>query len=274
MSQSSPKIIVSMTTSPSRLPLIVRTLLSIIQQYPKPHKIYVNIPDIFTKTGESYPDPYEIFKDYKDIFKDIVVWNYCGEDLGPITKLQGVLDQIPIDEDTWIITIDDDIMYLNGLIDLYFRTMVTFKNKKCAYGLSGVVYNSNKLINIYSNDNVHILEGYGSVCYHRSFFPKTWDKYFAKCLENNDVKIRDDIIISNWLSLNKIGRQVVTVPWNNRKLMWANKCILDYDNRTDSLHIGNKIESLNTNVERYKLAIKYMKENELLCDELKQTTII
>jgi hypothetical protein len=272
MSQLNQQFIVSMTTSPTRLPLLGKTLFSIIRQYPKPYKIYVNIPDVFTRTGESYPDPYEIFKEYKDIFKDIVVWNYCGEDLGPITKLQGVLDQIPVDEDTYIITIDDDILYLNGLIDLYFRTCLAFKTKQCAYGLSGFVFKSNTISHVFSNDNVHILEGYGSACYHRSFFPKSWDKYFGKCLEDKNVKFSDDIIISNWLSLNKISRQIVSAPWINHKLMWSNKCILDYGKLADALHNGD-IGGLNTNINRYKLAMIYMKENDLLCDELKPMVI-
>ena len=92
----SSQIVVSLTTSPSRIYLIEETLMSIINQNVKVDKIYVNIPPIFKRTGESYPDPKLIFKNNQQIL-DNVVWNTNCDDIGPITKLCGVLNIIDSD---------------------------------------------------------------------------------------------------------------------------------------------------------------------------------
>lgn len=264
------KMIVSLTTSPTRLPLIGETLDSIISQVPKPYKIYVNLPKVFERTGETYPDPNILFKEQMETtYKNLVVWNNCGKDLGPVTKLQGTLNIIPEEEDCWIITIDDDIKYLPGLIELFYATILK-TGRKDAMGLCGFIYYNNRINAKFSNDPVNILEGYGGCCYHRSFFKKSWNTYLKKCLENNDARLSDDIIISNWLSLNKIRKMIVAAPWINRKLMWSNKCILEYGNKEDALHNGantNQVE--NNNANRYERVKIYLNEKKILSDEFK-----
>ena len=252
-------IVVSLTTSPKRLPLIGATLDSIINQSVKPSKIYVNIPPIFKRTNEKYPDPKTIFGDK---YNDIVIWNNNCEDLGPITKLQGTLNIIDQDDDTWIITIDDDILYLKYNIELYASCLDKIKNyKNNAYGLSGFIWHANAIQAQYENGATHILEGFGSVCYHRSFFPnKSWNSYLNICLSDNYCKFSDDIIISNWLALTKINRVVVSTPWVNRRMMWANSCILEYGNMKDALHNGGEL-----NLEGNNNATRYNKVKQFLC---------
>jgi len=258
-------IVVSITTSPKRLPLIEETLRSILSQNVKPSKIIVNIPPIFKRTGEPYPDPKEIFKDNAEIMGDNILWNTSCEDVGPITKLQGALGVINENDDTWIVTIDDDIKYLQYTIELFSICSLRIRDKN-AYGLAGFNWLNDMIIPVYDNNACHIIEGYGSCCYHRSFFPdKSWNSYLKKVLENDSCKFSDDVIISNWLSIKNIARVVVGAPYINRKLMWANKCILDHGNDIDALHNGGEIgESAQSNIVRYSKVKQYLEEIHLL----------
>jgi hypothetical protein len=267
------QIIVSLTTSPKRLPLLEKTLDSIVQQNIKPNKIYVNLPLVFERTQEVYPDPNLIYQ-YKPEYKDIVVWNRNCQDIGPLTKLQGVLEEIDETQDVWIITIDDDIVYLPYTIEVYAMTVQRLEGgnrpKTSAYGLAGFIWHQNQLIPQHENSMVHILEGYGSVCYHRSFFPnKSWKTYVQKCMEDNHCKFSDDLLISNWLSLTNKRRTIVSTPWNNRRVMWANNCILEYGNGPDALHNGGdlKLETCNNNVTRYMKSKEFLKSVHLLAKE-------
>ena len=285
----SSQIVVSLTTSPSRIYLIEETLMSIINQNVKVDKIYVNIPPIFKRTGESYPDPKLIFKNNQQIL-DNVVWNTNCDDIGPITKLCGVLNIIDENDDVTIITIDDDIKYMQYTIELYKQCILRLNNK-FAYGLSAFKWINGRIIAEFENSLTNVLEGYGSCCYHRSFFRnKSWNSYLNKVLENSDCKFSDDIIISNWLSLNNIHRIAVSSPVVNRKLMWAHGSILEYGNDLDALHNGAKLfkdsevkdsevkdsevkdsevkdKILKNNVTRYIDAKKYLKSIFLLCKE-------
>lgn len=259
-----PKIIISLTTSPKRIYLLEKTLLSIINQNIKPDQIYVNIPPIFKRTCESYPDPLLIFT-HQELFKDII-WNKECEDNGPITKLSGVFNLINEKEDTWIITIDDDIKYLQYTIELYMNC-ITKMDCKNAYGLSGFKWINEKMVSIYENEIANVIEGYGSCCYHRSFFPnRPWNNYLKKIIEDKNCRFSDDLIISNWLALNFIKRYVISTPYINRKLMCKNKCILDYGTTKDALHNGGEL-SLQNNKLRYFEAKQYLRSLFLLSKE-------
>jgi hypothetical protein len=263
------RIVVSLTSSPKRLPFLNETLDSIIVQNVKPEKIYVNLPPTFKRTNESYPDPTTLFKD-KPEYKDVVVWNRNCEDLGPVTKLQGSLNEINENEDVWIVTIDDDIKYMQYTIELYYATILKFNSTKTiAYGLSGFFWMEDYSIRAqYENSLAHILEGYGSVCYHRSYFPKSWNTYLNKCLENNSCKFSDDVVISNWIALRKIQRLVISSPWTNRRLMWNNGSILDHGNDKDALHNGGATNVIHdTNVNRYANVKNHLSKIKLLSPE-------
>jgi hypothetical protein len=127
-------------------------------------------------------------------------------------------------------------------------------------GLSGFVYKDNEINPVYGIHNVQVIEGYGSVLYHRSFFKGAWNSYLNICLQNKDLKLSDDLIISNWLALQKINRLQVAAPWVNRKLMWDTGCILEYGaDDKDALH-----KQGGGNTGRYARAIKYLLRINLL----------
>jgi len=264
-----PKFVISLTTSPKRLPHIGETINSMYRQNVKPDKIYLNIPPIFKRTSETYPD--EIPEKLKNAF-DNIVWNVVDEDVGPATKLHGALQLIPEDENVWIITIDDDILYLPYTIEMYARLIMALHPDipPFAMGISSFSIVNGALKPIFDYGPTDVLEGYGSVCYHRKFFTKSWKTYLYKCIEDQNCRLSDDLFISNWLSLLNIKRIHMSIPWVNRKIMWANKCILPYGNDEDALHNGAGVESLetNNNIVRYSKAIAYLYTFKLLSKEL------
>lgn len=280
---TTPKIIVSLTTSPSRLPLIAETLLSILRQ--NPTEVVLNIPSVFLRTNERYITAGAfrelMVKTNKEIVDymeaGVLTWNDCEEDVGPITKLTPILNRIPFEEDCWILTIDDDIRYLDGTIDLYRDTILKRikDGEKVAMGMTGFRFMNNLIYAVEVNDYVEILEGYGSVCYHRSFFPnRSWSHYVKLIIKESCCKFSDDLVISNWLALNNIKRLLVSAPWVNRRMLWTNKCILGYGNQKDALHNGGagivttKRDYKDSNVERYQNAKRYLFDNKLLSKEL------
>jgi len=282
------KLIVSLTTSPSRIPLIGNTLLSMLRQ--NPFQLILNIPSIFQRTNETYMTE-DVFIDMMKencidlneyFVKGVLKWNSCGEDLGPITKLAPIINNIPFEEDCWIVTIDDDIEYLDGILDMY-RDTITKKIKngeKVAMGMTGFRFMNNYICAVESNDFVEVLEGYGSVCYHRSFFPNhTWTQYVNHIIKDPCCKFSDDIVISNWLAMNNIKRLLVSTPWVNRRMIWSNKCVLDYGNQSDALHNGGagivgSVNAPDTNIQRYHKAKKYLLEKKLLSKEFSASSLL
>ena len=257
-----PKIIVSLTTSPTRLPLLRETLDSVLQQVPYVQKVLVNLPAVFKRTGETYVEPRTIYGD-----NELIVWN-CGiDDVGPLTKLQGALDYVDEQEDTWILTVDDDIRYLPYTGEMYSMCVQRFKTTKNAYGMCG--FNLPGVIARIGNMSAHVLEGFGGVCYHRSQFPnKSWTSYKNVILKDRSCFCSDDLIISNWLALTGVFRLAISNPFVNRTIFWSKKCVLDHGNAADALHNGGGSgHTADTNVARYIKAKAYLVSKRLWAQE-------
>jgi hypothetical protein len=244
------RYVVSLTTSPGRISKILPTLLSIKCQSPPPERIIINLPARYKNT-EPYEEP-------SSEITEIAHINWIPEDLGPLTKLAPTIDLYADDDDIYILTIDDDILYMPYTIELYDRMLPLLKIPT-AMGLSGFVFNSKKIIPKFGIHNVQVIEGYGSVLYHRSFFIGAWQSYINVCLKCPDLKLSDDLIISNWLALQKINRLQVAAPWVNRQLMWENGSILKYGDSSDALHNQG-----GGNEQRYERALKYLLKIKLL----------
>lgn len=242
------KFIVSLTTSPSRISRISETINSINSQIPAPDRIILNLPHKF-KNFEEYPTEISI---------PGVEINRTDIDLGPIMKLAPTLDLIPEDEDVYIVTIDDDILYLPHTLELYERMNKIIAEPK-VMGLSGFNFHGELIAPIFTIGAVQVIEGYGSVCYHRSYFKNGWKSYLNLCLQDNNCLLSDDLIISNWLALKSISRIQVQAPWVNRKMMWDTGCILDYGAGKDALH-----KQGGGNEKRYQKALMYLSKIRLL----------
>ena len=143
-------------------------------------------------------------------------------------------------------------------LELYVR-MEPLLKVRCAMGLSGFVFDRDKIVPKFGIHNVQVIEGYGTVCYHRSYFKDAWHSYVNICLKNKDLRLSDDLIISNWLALKGINRLQVAAPWANRQKMWDDGCILEYGATTNALHKTNDGNEI-----RYARALHYLTKIRLL----------
>jgi hypothetical protein len=248
-----------------------KTLESLINQTVPAETIVLNIPYHFGKTEEEYvlPGWLEVLQFRNSNLKI----NRTILDYGSITKLVPTLELLKPDEDVWIATADDDIDYLPHTIEMYVRMMEVFTVKP-AMGLSGCFLrtwgirgNNLKLMLEASKktEGVDIIEGYGLPIYHRSFFQPSFMTYVAKCLENKDLKKSDDLVISNWLRMNKIQALQVGVPWCSRNRLWGEKRILEYGNESDALH--NQDE----NSDKYLRGLEWLALHKLSAFEKENT---
>lgn len=268
------RMIVSMTTTPTRLSKIDVVLKTILEgQTRPPDKLLVHLPSTFARTGETYADPLGLFPDLTRNYQGVLEWVRGGPDYGPVTKLQGALqylDDVEDDEDVWIVTIDDDIAYPPSLLETYENFISLWRGhcqtnntffSPCAIGLAGFDFTPSRSIQdstisfVEGQKLASVLEGYLSVCYSADCFamsigetclapnrpedvkaPLSWIQYIQTCVTEPSCRLSDDILISNWLALCKCPRLVLAQPHLHKHLLWDSNCILPHGLQQDALH--------------------------------------
>lgn len=250
------KIIVSFTTSPTRINKCGPMINSILDQTRKPDLFLLNIPEEFARTGESYIVP-------KYIRKSLTV-NRIKTDYGPATKIlpavvylrehtgTGAYDP----EHTRIIYLDDDIAYPKRMIETYEKMIPpNDDNVWTATGFDFVNMNlSGKRAH---KDTATIAEGYGSVCVKLNTFGDDFVEYMTRytAIDNQICRLSDDVILSNYYHRQNRGIYIMNIPgFLSIHDIWQEKKILDYGNEADALHLGASGTSDN-NVDRYKRVI-------------------
>jgi len=171
-------IYVSLTTIPSRVKNLNKSIESLLKQVCKPDKIFVNIPNKYKRFKES------IEKDQIPKFKDPIVEITRCEDFGPGTKLLGSLQKFK--ENSLVILADDDHIYEDYMIEKfnYFYSkspenaysfyVHPLKNFGVGQGADGFAINSNSLKGI--------------------------DKFYDQIVKkNDDLFIHDDLWTSFFL---------------------------------------------------------------------------
>lgn len=103
-------IVVTLTTTPSRIGLLAPTLKSLLDQTRPPARIRLNVPEFSTREGRAYEIPAAL-----EALRALDIRR--TEDLGPGTKLiPAVLSEPP---DTPLLVVDDDRIYPRWLIARY-----------------------------------------------------------------------------------------------------------------------------------------------------------
>ena len=105
-------IYVSISTIPSRIKNLEKSVESILNQTIKPDKIFINIPFKYRRFKEI------IRKDQIPNFKDSSVEVTRCEDYGPGTKLLGSLHKM--NKESLLILADDDNAYQNYMIEKFY----------------------------------------------------------------------------------------------------------------------------------------------------------
>ena len=250
------KIIVSFTTSPTRINKCGPMINSILDQTRKPNLFLLNIPKEFARTGESYVIP-------KYIRKSLTV-NQIATDYGPATKILPAVMYLRDSEHastydpdhTRIIYLDDDIAYPKRMIETYEKMIPP--NDDNVWTSTGFDFvNMNLSGKRAHKDTATIAEGYGSVCVKLNSFGDDFVEYMTRytAIDNQICRLSDDVILSNYYHRQNRGICIMNIPgFLSIHDIWQEKKILDYGNEADALHLGAGGTSDN-NVDRYKRVI-------------------
>lgn len=92
------RLVVTLTTIPSRVPLLARTLRSLLDQSCPPDRILVAWPTRLRRTGEPYPMP--------DLPEGVEA--IACDDEGPATK---ILQALRLEPHAALVVVDDDVIY-------------------------------------------------------------------------------------------------------------------------------------------------------------------
>jgi hypothetical protein len=173
------RVVISLTTSPKRLEKIDNILNIIVKQTRKPSKIILNVPYIFKRDGTQYNQ--DILNNLSNKYGEILLINRC-EDRGPITKLLPTLD-LEKNPNTYIILIDDDIIYEKDLIEKLINE-----------------YKRNPEIIIANNiftplKDTTIPQAFAGIIFKRSIFDDSFNKFADEVKHYKHCYNSDDLIL-------------------------------------------------------------------------------
>lgn len=197
------KVILTMTTVPNRLKThndeSMKRLLDILlnMSYGN-YELHFNIPFLHKKTGEEYIIPNWMTELTSDKFKI-----FRTQDYGPITKILPTIQRID-EPETILITVDDDLIYIDGLIEYHLKKRELYPN--CALGFAGLTAldgTCHFCTTIKKDTRVKLLEGYKTVSYKRSFFEPDFFEFYTSSWN-------DDVVLSSYMGMKDIHKIVMS----------------------------------------------------------------
>lgn len=230
MTHSSLRIVVGLTTIPSRVEYLAPVVAALKDQTRIPDAIYVTIPKISAKEhGTPYPlkkIAQILKKNTGDVGKVLVL----DEDYGPLTKLIGMWMH-ERDPNTLLITADDDQLYSNTFI----QTLSDGANRHpgAAVCLCGHVLGKfpfgwgfrcsrhdtnllSKAVFLNSDTRVTVVSGWCGCAYPRHVFGDKLPERLESLRKGPNklalLNRHDDLYISSWLFLRNIEKYVISYP--------------------------------------------------------------
>jgi hypothetical protein len=199
-------VIVTLTTVPNRL-MDIRDnfgtklgLKTILDQSYLNYKIHFNIPYKYKLTNEEIIIP-DWLIDYQKQYNNLEI--YRTEDYGPITKILPTINRIT-NPNAIIIVVDDDIYYMNGMIESHMEARYKYSNYAIGFaGLSALDSSCHFCTSMNKDTTVKILEGYKSVSYRRDFFDSSINNFINKSWN-------DDIVLSAYMGYKNISKIVIS----------------------------------------------------------------
>jgi hypothetical protein len=204
--ENNPLVIISLSTTPTRLheirdgwgvkPVLERLLNMSYRNY----EIHFNIPFINHKTNEEYVLPNWLIE-LSYVSPKLKIFR-C-HDFGSITKIVPTLKRVE-DPNAIIITVDDDLIYIDGFIEYHLKKMKQYPNTALGFaGLTAINGTCHHCTTMNVDTRVKILEGYKTVSYLRKFFENDFFTDFV------GKSWSDDIIISAYLGKQNIPKIVM-----------------------------------------------------------------
>lgn len=210
------RVIVSLTTLPTRYDNLWCTIESIKNQTIQVDDIYLCIPNESIRCSMKYPRVPE------QILQNVRILN-VEKDYGPICKIIKTLE-IEKDPETIIITLDDDIIYPNDLIERLVNKSLLYPNS--AIGGTGIILGPNILFSSIISSmspkwnniigfnvpktgrDVDILCGVSGILYKRKFFPEKLDELLELVELDFDVFKNDDVLLSSYLGARGVSKKI------------------------------------------------------------------
>jgi hypothetical protein len=232
------KVVISLTTIPSRISSLYKTIYSLLDQTYRVDEIVLNIPYISTK-GVTYDIPNWI----KICITYPFIRLHRCDDIGPITKLVPTIDYYK-DQNVTIIVVDDDTIYKEDLVS---KLVYHYQKYKCAISSTGYkFFNINGPERIYNNianmKHVDVLMGYNGYIVHTSFFKKDWNLF----RQSNPLFFYvDDDCISIYLNQQSIpiysfnNMNGISLPQFNQLINWFFSNTPDALSKTSNKSISN-----------------------------------
>ena len=239
------RVVVSLTTTPTRINNLHYTINSILDQSYRVDQINLCIPYYMKRTGEPYVIP-----DFLKNLQNVKIIN-C-QDCGPITKLLPTLN-LEQNPNTKIIYIDDDRIYSYTTIEIIVKYSEKFPNSAiCNWGwklppdhnfLTHTRSTNIVIKYLFSYGFVDIIEGCEGCLVKSKFF--TPDIYLVDQAPR-ELFFVDDIYISGHLASNNIPRYRIPFKLSLRAFAKYPRTIHD-----------TPLNAVNNNGHNNNIAIKY-----------------
>ena len=231
----STKFCITLTTIPSRLNTIHKTIESIQHQTLKPNKIFLNIPYEYYR----FPGITISNEELINLESDLVEINRC-EDFGPATKIMGSLNKVKNFD--CVIIVDDDHVYNEKMCQIFISE---FEKEKMNYS-----YYIQKIFDI---NMAQCADGFLINSKYLNDIRKFYDLYVK---QNKNMFLDDDLWISIYLQIIKDAKikNLINIfrEETNKKLVY------EVHSNVDAL--SDKIHSPKKFINRRKIAkFEYIK---------------
>lgn len=164
------RVVVSLTTIPSRVARIGPMLESVYAQTRKPDRLVLWLPTICEKEGVGYDIPDDFLN--RMLLNGVDVAN-CGVDWGSATKLIPTLFS-ETDPDAILITLDDDVAYEPHAIEELVAASEKWPDASLGFmgGLPGPTFVHAEQLNAEGKECLEaaVLGGYRGILYRRKLF--------------------------------------------------------------------------------------------------------
>jgi len=264
------KIVVSFTTSPSRIYRIKPVIEAILNQDCDIWRIEINVPDKY-KNKEDYIIPDFLLSNPEDptgpsLCYPKVYTIRTGRDIGPSSKVVPTLIRYKDTPDVFVVSVDDDHIYPKNVVSTLVKGLNLYGDDKI-YGIGGQdIFLAPKMkISMHSYDKtypVDTLEGVFGVLYNPRLIEDDIDSYYDNIMKCGECITSDDITISNYFAMKDV--QIIKLFFkhmNRRKLKGMFKTLEIKESGKD----GNAIHMLpGGHLKRYFAACLYLKEQGML----------
>lgn len=244
------RVIITLTTSPVRLPKICATLATLDLTYVD--RINVVLPKQYGPKKEQYKSiPAKVRNFPKVHIKRI------AKDLGPITKMLPTIKSVR-DPKSLVISIDDDVAYPMGMVnELIYQSVVKHKNTVLSMGTSmsffSEVKNIRKLWPVMRQKKpfVNIVEGWSSILYLPNLVNTSC---MIKLTElSKQCFLSDDFVISYALAVSGVKMALIDNKYAYDPHPY------DYGAEQDALHAGRGLDNKPKKYEKHSDEINFEK---------------